>query len=96
MGIMPVRFEVVRNSVLPILRVTGVIKNIHGVERFLLSKTVEIIEVFEKYKGKLMESNSMDDMSNIEKDMIAVRFYIIFKDEKDLTAAISGITKALG
>lgn len=50
----PIAFTLVRKNILPIVTVTGVSKPIPGIERFMLSKAVEMIEIAEKFNGRVM------------------------------------------
>lgn len=92
----PISFKLERRSILPILTVTGVSENVPEIESFLLAKSVEIIEKAQQFKGRVMETNCNKNMSDVPKGMIAVRFYIIFKNEAELETGIEGIKRELG
>ena len=89
----PISFKLERKSILPILTVTGVSKPISGVERFMISKSVEMIEKAQKFKGKPMELNGNEDLSDLPKGMVTVRFYLIFKNEDKLESYMRGMER---
>ena len=94
MGIHEAGFSIERRSFLPILRITGMTKAIPGVERCLLSIAIKFIDIAEKSNGNLMEID--EKMADIPKEMVAVRFHVIFKNESDLEKAILELQKELG
>lgn len=96
MDIQPAAFSVERRSFLPIIRVTGMTKAIPEVERVLLSVAIKFIDVAEKSNGKLMEISENENMNDIPKGMVAVRFHVIFESEEDLQKATSEMQKGLG
>ena len=97
MEFIPVAFNLGRNSLLPILIVTGITKNVPGMEAFLIRKALEFIEVCEKkFEGKLIELRGHEHDINISEGQLAVRFYILFKTDEDFWKAASGIKKELG
>lgn len=92
----PIAFTLERKSILPIVTVTGVSKPIPEIDRIMLSKAVEMIEKAEKFNGRVMESNGDENMSDVPKGMVAVRFYLIFKNEAELEAGLAGMRRELG
>ena len=98
MEFVPVIFKLERRSMLPILTITGICKNTSVSHSFLLGKAVSIIELSQnEFEGKLI--NLMGDEEKdvgITEGMIAVRFYIIFKNEQKLELAVTKIRKELG
>lgn len=94
MDIHEARFSVERRRFLPILRITGMTEAVPGIERYLLSIAVKYIDIVEKSNGKIMEID--ENMSDIPKEKVAVRFHVIFKNENELGNAISELQKELG
>ena len=95
MDIHPAAFSVERRGFLPILRVTGMTTAIPEVERVLLSIAIKFIDIAEKSNGKLMEISEKENMDDIPKEMVAVRFHIIFRNEEDLQKATSELQKGM-
>lgn len=87
----PISFKLERKSILPILTVTGVSPPIPGVERFMLAKSVEMIEKSQRFQGKVMQLNGNENMSDLPKGMLTVRFYLIFKNEDELESYMKGM-----
>ena len=96
MEIQPAAFKFERKGFLPILEVTGMIKAMPGIEGVLITIALQFIDKAEKYNGKLMGVNEMVDMNDIPKEMTAVKFYIIFKNEEDYENLTSELQKGLG
>lgn len=94
MGIHKAGFSVERRSFLPILRIIGMTKAIPGVEQVLLAIAIKYIDIVEKSNGNLMEID--EKMVDIPKEMAAVRFHVIFKNEIDLEKAILELQEELG
>ena len=97
MELVPVIFKLERKSLLPILTVTGMCKNMLGIDGFLLGKAVEIINLSQnQLKGKLLELMGHEDDICIQDGMAAVRFYILFESDEQCKQAITRIRKVLG
>ena len=94
---MNIVFAFERRYTIPIIiRVTGIAQPVPGIDRGLLGRAVQIIEKAGQYKANLLEFSEIDNMSDIPKEMAAVRFYLIFECEEDFQSAILGIKKELG
>ena len=97
MELVPVMFKLERKSILPILTVTGICKNVPGSKIILLNQAVKIINLSQKeLKGKLTELMGHENDIGIQEGMIAVRFYIIFRNDEELNQAITRLQKGLG
>jgi len=97
MEIVPAIFKMERNSMLPILTVTGMCNNSHMADRMLISKAIQIIELAQnQLKGKLMELMGHENDIVLKEGMIAIRFYIIFKNDEEFDQAIARLQKGLG
>ena len=97
MELMPVEFKFERRSIIPILRVTGMVNSMPQIQtdRILLHYTLKVISKAEKFNGKLMEYEKVEDMSDVPKNKDAARIYIIFKNEDDFEKAVSSFQKGL-
>ena len=97
MEIVPATFEFERKSLLPILTVTGKCRNLPMMDSMLLMEAVKIIErVQNQLKGKLLELMGHEHEVQPGEGMIAVRFYIIFKNEEEFDQAMARLRKGLG
>ena len=94
MGVHEAGFNVERRSFLPILRITGMAKAVPGIEKVLLSIAIKFIDIAQKSNGNLMEID--ESMLDIPKEMAAVRFHVIFKNEIELENAVEELQKELG
>lgn len=97
MELVPVMFNLERKSILPILTVTAMCKYSHGVDRFLIGKVVKLIELAQnQLEGKLMKLMGHEHEVKPKEGMIAVRFYLIFRNDDEFDQAITRIRKELG
>lgn len=97
MEFIPAVFKLERNGMLPLLRVTGISKDVYGSKEFLLGKAVSIIEIAQKeYGAQLMDKMLFKNEVDIKEGMIAVTFYLLFKTEEILNQAVQKIRKGLG
>ena len=97
MEIVPVMFKLERKSLLPILTITGMCKNLPMIDRVLIGHAVRIIELSQsQLKGKLIELMGHEHEIDIKEGMSAVRFYILFKTDEELYEAITVLQKELG
>lgn len=97
MELVPVMFKLERRNLLPILTVTGICNDYHGMKQILLSKAVKMIEFSQtQLKGKVTDLLGHENDINIQEGMIAVRFYILFRNDEELNQAITRIRKEFG
>ena len=89
----PVGFNLKRKGFLPILTITGITKPIPGIEKVMIMKALQAMEIAQRFRGKIMDME--ETMADIPRGMTAVRINIIFENETDLEAAVSGIKKEL-
>ena len=81
----------------PIITVTGVADPLPGIDSFMLSKAVEIIEKAEKHNGKpVVIAEQEATIKGIPKGKTAVRFDIIFQNEDEFKKGIAGLQRELG
>ncbi len=97
MELVPVIFNFERKSLLPILTVTGMCKHVPMADKILLRKAIQIIELSQnKFKGKIMELMGHEHEVQPKEGMVAIRFYIIFKNDEEFDQAFTEIQKELG
>lgn len=97
MELVPIMFKLERNSMLPILTITEMCKNLPMADRILLGKAIEIIELSQnQFEGKVTELMGHENDIVLQEGMVAVRFYILFKNDEEFEKAITRIRKELG
>lgn len=98
MEFVPIAFNIKReDTLLSIITLTAISKDIPEAKRMMLGIIVKIIEAVEtKYKGKAIDSIGHNYNEKIEEGMLYVKCYLLFKNERELGEAILGIKKELG